>query len=282
METNDRFRAPTVAPFLLVVEPNPNDAELLVRSFRDLGYRTKWSADGFDAIRHFRISKPDMVIINSLLPDMYGSQVLEQIQAERRTLALMVVDTRECDPHTIMDSPGNDFLFKPLHFAEIAFRVSRVFQNAINANLSEPEPALPASHLCRLGPLRIDAIRQLVSHEKHKLELTQTQFRLLEHFARHPGTVFNREQLRSSAHITGTQVNIVDVHIHNLRHQLQAFNLGYLIETVRGLGYRGWQDPMFLEGSHTERGTHDAGQLVASSKRSDTRSGAGTSSELHT
>jgi two-component system, OmpR family, response regulator AdeR len=259
MET-DSFSAPTLAPFLLIVEPDVNDAELLIRSFRNLGYRTKWSPDGFDAMRQLRVTQPDMVIINSLLPDMYGMQVLEQIQAQRKTLALVMVDSQQCDLKTIMDASGNDFLFKPLNLTEVAFRVSRIFQGNLSQSASEPETQEPISNLCRFGPIRIDSIRQLARFEQHKIELTQTQFRLLEHLARNPGIIFDRDQLHGVARITSTQVNVVDVHIYNLRSQLQVFKLGYLIETVRGQGYRGWQDPNFLATDQVDRLT---GQMQA-------------------
>jgi DNA-binding response OmpR family regulator len=240
------FRAPTLAPCLLVVEPDVNDAESLTRCFRNLGYRTKWAPNGFDALGHFRVMQPDMVLINSLLPDMYGKQVLAQFQAQRKTLALLLVDSQTSDPKSITDAAWNDFLFKPLDFTEIAFRVSRLFQGALDHAGSEQELVAPISTLCRFGPLRIDSLRQLVTFDQHKIELTQTQFRMLEHLARNPGMTFDRDQLHEVARITSTQINVVDVHIYNLRSQLQVFKLGYLIETVRGQGYRSWQDPMFL------------------------------------
>jgi DNA-binding response OmpR family regulator len=218
------FRAPTLAPCLLVVEPDVNDAESLTRCFCNLGYRTKWAPNGFDALGHFRVMQPDMVLINSLLPDMYGKQVLEQFQAQRNTLALALVDSHSGDPKSITDASWNDFLFKPLDFTEIAFRVSRLFQGVVNQAAAEQELVAPVSTLCRLGPLRIDSLRQLVTFDQHKIELTQTQFRMLEHLARNPGMSFDRNQL----------------------HDVARIKLGYLIETVRGQGYRGWHDPMFL------------------------------------
>jgi two-component system, OmpR family, response regulator AdeR len=247
MDIIERFRASTNPPLLLVVEPDSNDAEFLTRSLRGLGYRTRWSSDGFDALRQFRVSKPDMIVVNALLPDMYGSQVLEQIQADGNTLSLVLVNPEQIDA-SITDCLSHDYVFKPLVFNEIAFRVSKIFKCAqtprteIEASVSEV-----ISSLCRLGPLRIDSIRQLVRTEKDRIDLTKTQFRLLEHLARHPGVIFDRDQLQQVARITSIQINVIDVHIYNLRSQLQVFGLGYLIETVRGQGYRGWHDPVFLE-----------------------------------
>jgi two-component system phosphate regulon response regulator PhoB len=226
---------PTTGAAILVVEDEPAIQELVAYACRTHGFAVS-RADTVRAAREAIAAQlPDLVLLDWMLPDRSGIELLRELRAAERTKALPVImltaKGAEADRVTGLDAGADDYVVKPFSPRELVARIRAVMRRRAPQLAGEP-----LAH----GPLRIDATRHEVLVDEQPVRMGLTEFRLLSYLLAHPDRVFTRAQLLDA--VWGDHVFIeertVDVHMLRLRKALAPAGAQHMIRTVRGLGYR--------------------------------------------
>lgn len=219
------------SPLVLVVEDEPNLSEVLEAYLRRDGFRTERAADGESALRLFRAAKPDLVLLDVTLPKLDGFEILRRVREAGDTPVIMVTArVEDIDRLVGLRMGADDYVVKPFNPPEVVERVKAVLRRARPADTDKP---------LEVAGLEIDPRGMEVTVTGRRLDLTLSEYRLLEHLARHPGRVFSRaELLEACLPDSGALERVVDAHLNNVRHKLGAAGLKGVFETVRGVGYR--------------------------------------------
>jgi two-component system, OmpR family, response regulator AdeR len=216
---------------VLIVEDEPQIAEILEGYLRSSGYRTERAGDGAAALTLFRAAHPDLILLDVLLPELGGLEVLKAVRAESTTPVIMLTArTEELDKLLALELGADDYVTKPFRPREVIARVKAVLRRS--------QPGTQALPL-RVGTLELDPLRASVQIGDQALRLTATEFRLLHHLALSPGRIFNRAELLGAALPESEALErVIDVHLRNLRKKLEAADASDMLQTVRGMGYR--------------------------------------------
>ncbi|MDX2005207.1 MAG: response regulator transcription factor [Meiothermus sp.] len=225
------------APAVLVVEDEPSLADTLELYLRHDGYRTERAKDGRRALELFRALKPDLVLLDIMLPEVDGLEILRRIRAEGNTPVILVTARAEdLDKLLGLELGADDYVTKPFSPREVVARVKAVLRRTSQAD------APPA--VLRVGPLEVDTEEVVARVGRDRLDLTLAEFKIIEALARAPRRAFSRDELLAAALPDSEALErVVDVHMKNLRKKLDAAGAGELLETVRGVGYRLWVEP---------------------------------------
>jgi two-component system phosphate regulon response regulator PhoB len=224
-----------MAATILVVEDEPAIQELVAYACQTSGFEVRRS-DSVRAAREAVSNElPDLVLLDWMLPDRPGIDLLRELRSEERTRALPVImltaKGSETDKVAGLDAGADDYVVKPFSPRELVSRIRAVFRRRA--------PQL-AGEVMEYGPLRLDAARRELLANGKPVRMGLTEFNLLSFFMAHPERVFSRSQLLDG--VWGDHVFIeertIDVHMLRLRRALAPFDLQYMIQTVRGLGYR--------------------------------------------
>lgn len=218
-------------PLVLVVEDEPQIAEILEGYLRSSGYRTERAGDGERALSLFRSAHPDLILLDVMLPRLDGLEVLKAVRAESTTPVIMLTArTEELDKLLSLELGADDYVTKPFRPREVMARVKAVLRRT-----QPPGQSVPL----RLGALELDPLQASVKVGDAALKLTATEFRLLHHLAESPGRIFNRAELLEAALPESEALErVIDVHLRNLRKKLEAAGAAEMLQTVRGMGYR--------------------------------------------
>jgi two-component system response regulator AdeR len=221
---------------ILIVEDEPEIAEILEAYFVREGYRTVRAADGETALQHHRMLKPDLVVLDVRLPKRDGVQVLADIRRSADTPVIMASALGDdLDKLTALRLGADDYVVKPFNPVEIVARARAVIRRASGRG---------AARLVRVGAVEIDpsahVARVLGVEETAPLDLTLTEFRLLAHMAPEPTRVFTRAELLDAClpNETDAMERTVDSHVSKLRKKLEAAGVAGWLDGVRGVGYR--------------------------------------------
>jgi two-component system phosphate regulon response regulator PhoB len=219
---------------ILIVEDEAPLVELLRYNLERAGYRVTAAGDGEAAMRAIDEDRPDLVLLDWMLPLMSGIEVCRQLRRAPGTanIPIIVLTARgeEHDRVRGLDAGADDYVSKPFSPAELIARIRAVLRRI--------RPAL-ADEVLSYADLTMDLVQHRVTRQGKPVHLGPTEFRLLRHFMEHPGRVFAREHLLDS--VWGRDVYIeartVDVHIRRLRVALNLEGQPDLIRTVRAAGY---------------------------------------------
>ncbi|MGH9276869.1 MAG: response regulator [Acidimicrobiales bacterium] len=212
---------------VLVVEDEPAIAEAVVTRLRSEGFEAQSVGDGAEAVELCRRLKPDLVVLDLMLPGLDGLEVCRRIQAERRVPVVMLTARDEETDLVIGLSVGaDDYVTKPFSPRELVARIRAVLRRVGDAQ---------DGVVLRHGGLELDASTRRVRRAGAEVHLTPTEFDLLAHLLARPGVVFGREQLLLDVwgYKDGTGPRTVDSHIRSLRRKLGDG----AIRTVHGVGY---------------------------------------------
>jgi len=220
---------------ILVVEDEPAIQELVAFSCASSGYKVRRADSVRAAQESIRHELPDLVILDWMLPDRPGIDLLRDLRGEERTrglpIILLTAKGSESDKVAGLDAGADDYLVKPFSPRELVSRVRAVFRRRA--------PQL-SGELLSYGPLTIDPSRHEVLVEGRPVKMGLAEFKLLRFLVGHPERVYSRGQLLDN--VWGDHVFIeertVDVHVLRLRKALSAASAQNLVQTVRGLGYR--------------------------------------------
>jgi two-component system, OmpR family, response regulator AdeR len=223
-----------LAPLVLVVEDERQIAEVLEGYLRREGFRTESANDGPTAVKMHRLARPDLVLLDVQLPGMDGLEVLRKIREEAQTPVIMVTAMAEdLDKLLGLRLGADDYVVKPFSPLEVVARVKAVLRRVSQTQA----PKGPV----RISNLEIDSTAMTVRVGINRLDLTLTEYRLLEHLARHPNRTFSRNELLEACLPESEALErVVDAHLGNVRKKLEVAGAPKLLETVRGVGYRVW------------------------------------------
>ena len=220
---------------ILVVEDEEDIRELLKYNLEKEGYQVFGAATGEEGLRAVRDRRPDLILLDLMLPGVDGLEVCRRIRGEARTqhlpIIMLTAKGEEADIVTGLELGADDYIVKPFS--------PRVLLARLRAALRRrSEPLLPASEPLKTDELVIHPGRHEVLLKGQAIPLTVTEFRLLHLLARKPGWVFTRSHIVNEIHGEDYPVSdrSIDVQIVSLRKKLGAF--GSRIETIRGIGYR--------------------------------------------
>jgi two-component system alkaline phosphatase synthesis response regulator PhoP len=220
---------------ILVVEDEDDIRELLRYNLAKEGYRISLAASGEEALKAIKASPPDLVLLDLMLPGVDGLEVCRILKRDPQTeplpIVMLTAKGEEADIVTGLELGADDYLTKPFSPRVLLARIRAVLRR----RRTEPPPdtAPLVIHELVIHPGRHEVLVQ-----GRPLDLTVTEFRLLQLLARRPGWVFTRTQIVNGVHGPDYPVSdrAVDVQVVNLRKKLGPW--GKYLETVRGIGYR--------------------------------------------
>jgi two-component system, OmpR family, response regulator AdeR len=219
------------SPLVLIVEDEPDIADVLEVYLRREQFRTERASDGSSAVKLHRAARPDLVLLDVNLPGFDGFEVLRTIRETAQTPVIMVTALNEdLDKLLGLKLGADDYVVKPFSPLEVVARVKAVLRRVGLQNAAQP---------LRLSNLELDPVAVRVSVAGTRLEVTMTEYRILEHFMRHPNRAFTRAELLEVALPDSDALErVIDTHLGNLRKKLEQAGMPDIIQTVRGLGFR--------------------------------------------
>ena len=220
---------------ILVVDDDPKTVRLVRLYLERDGYLVDTANNGRDAVRLTRELKPDLVVLDLMIPEIDGIEVCRRLRCESDVLVVMLTArTTEQDRLAGLDGGADDYVVKPFSPRELAARVRAVLRR-----LPE-EMAIRGPAVLSHGPLRLDLERHEAFLDEGELRLTPIEFRLLALLMKEPGRVLTRSQLveRAFGHDYEGLERTMDVHILKLRRKIEADpTRPQYIKTVYGIGY---------------------------------------------
>lgn len=227
-------------PLILAVDDEPNIMELLKFNLSKEGYRFIGVTNGLDAIKTVNEEKPDLIILDVMLPEMDGYDVLRAIKENKETAHIPVImlsaKDEIIDKVLGLELGADDYVTKPFSPREILARVKAHLRRK-----SQPPPSEEVKNEIRIKDLLIRPDRYTANLDGKKLDLTPKEFELLYLLAANPGRVFTRDILleRIWGYDRIRETRTVDVHIRYLRQKIEKDpSTPEYIETVRSVGYR--------------------------------------------
>ena len=225
-------------PRILLIEDEKGLVQSLTWYFNREGYETTAVADGAEGLRKAQALLPDLILLDLMLPGLGGLEVCRELRAGEKTknIPIIIITARseETDEVIGLSMGADDYVTKPFS--------NKVLLQRIKAILRRSETARENTDVTEHLGVKVDRMRHAVAVDERRLDLTPTEFRLLEALIRQPGRAFTRHQLMDAAIGEGSIVleRTIDVHVKTLRKKLGEVRAGAdeLIETVRGVGYR--------------------------------------------
>jgi len=231
---------------LLVVDDEPNIIELIRMNLGKSGFEILPAYAGEEAVTLARRELPDLILLDIMLPDIDGLEVLRQLRTDVTTenipIIMLTARSEETDKVIGLGMGADDYVTKPFGMRELEARV----RNALRRSQNSWPPLTAQSRQLKMDSLMIDVDRHQVTHHQEVVELTPSEFAILLTLAEKPGQVHTRQDLMNAlpGDPRSQDIRIVDVHIRNLRKKLGETNENSrYIETIRGLGYRIGQVP---------------------------------------
>lgn len=229
-----------MAQLILVVDDEPKITRLARDFLEKHGFRVMTAGDGQSALTIARREKPDLIVLDLMLPNIDGREVCRILRRESEVPIIMLTAlSEEIDQVTGLEIGADDYVIKPFSPRALVARV--------RALLRRTRGEIKVSGKIRVGGLEIDSEKYTASFNEAPLKLTPNEFKLLHLFASRPGQTFTREQLLDDLHgIASSTDRSVDSHVKNLRKKLETISGESMIETVYGIGYR------FVEGKSNQ------------------------------
>src|SRR3954454_2351405 len=221
---------------VLIVEDEPTIADIVCRYLSRAGYSARTAADGLEAVAAVAARRPDLIVLDIMLPGIDGLEVMRRVRAgEGRAIGVILLTAKgdEHDRIAGLRLGADDYVAKPFSPAELVARVDAVLRRSRPSD--DGEPPLVS------GELTIDPGARRVQLRGREVQLTQREFDLLLYLARHPGRVFTREQLMDAVWQFGfySDTATVTVHVRRLRAKLEDDpGAPRWLQTVWGVGYR--------------------------------------------
>jgi two-component system phosphate regulon response regulator PhoB len=227
-------------PTVLVVEDEAPLLTLLRYNLEKQGFRVDEAADGQEALLRVAEARPDVMLLDWMLPSLSGIEVCRQLRrrTETRDLPIIMVTARTEDQDAVraLDIGADDYIAKPFAMEHVIARIRALLRRS---------GRVASKGMLNYADLAMDQDAHRVTRDGRPLHLGPTEYRLLEFFLQHPGRVFAREQLLDA--VWGRDIHVeprtVDVHIRRLRKAINQDNEVDLIRTVRSAGYALDSDP---------------------------------------
>ena len=230
--------APMSGETILIVDDEPTIVEVVELYLRREGFRVLTAGDGAAALSAVQQERPDLIVLDLMLPGMSGLDVTRQLRAGG-ALPIIMLTARgeETDRVVGLELGADDYVTKPFSPRELVARVKAVLRRA--QPTPAPEPSV--SNVIAIGGLRLDAAARTVTLDGQSIGLTAREFDLLLFLMQHPDQVFTREQLLDNVwgYTFATDMSTVTVHIRRLREKIERDPTNpTFLQTVWGVGYK--------------------------------------------
>ena len=216
---------------VLVVDDEPTISDLLAMALRYEGCVVRTAADGTQALREAADFDPDAVVLDIMLPDLHGLEILRRLRSEKPSVPVLFLTARDSVEDRVagLTAGGDDYVTKPFSLEEVIARVRALVRRAV---------PVERDAVLRVGDLTLDEDSHEVYREGQSIQLTATEFELLRYLMRHPRRVLSKAQIldRVWRYDFGGQANVVELYISYLRKKIDAGRTP-MIHTVRGAGY---------------------------------------------
>ncbi|SFY36533.1 response regulator transcription factor [Streptomyces atratus] len=224
---------------ILIVDDEPAVREALQRSLAFEGYDTEVAVDGLDALARAESYAPDLIVLDIQMPRMDGLTAARRLRSTGTTTPILMLTARDTvgDRVTGLDAGADDYLVKPFELDELFARIRALLRRSSYA--AAAGGGVPDDNVLAFADLRMDLATREVTRGTRRVELTRTEFTLLEMFLAHPRQVLTREQILKA--VWGFDFepssNSLDVYVMYLRRKTEAGGEPRLVHTVRGVGY---------------------------------------------
>lgn len=220
---------------ILLVDDEASIVQLAQMYLEREGYQVQSVADGLQALQTIRARRPDLLVLDVMLPGLDGFEVCRRVRAQDPSIFILMLTARDEDIDKILglELGADDYMTKPFNPRELVARVK-----ALLRRVDRPEAHPPAAEVIQLADLTIDLGQRAVFCRQQRIEMRTQEFEVLVVLARHRNLVLTREQLLNLAwgfDFYG-QTRTVDMHIAQLRRKLATSAVK--IETVTGIGYK--------------------------------------------
>jgi two-component system KDP operon response regulator KdpE len=239
----------TVEPLVLAVDDEAGILRLIRLELSEQGFRVVVAADGEEAVRTFEQQRPDVVVLDIMLPDMSGLEVMRRLR-ERTNTPIILLTARDHDEDKVrgLELGADDYIVKPFNPQELTARVRAVLRRAVRESNGES--------IVTAGDVEIDLDKRLVTKAGEAVSLTRTEWMLLQHLASNAGRVMLNTELLSK--VWGPEyiddLQYLRVWISRLRSKLETDHTQpSVIKTLQGIGYL-----LDVEGRLTEEATAEA------------------------
>ncbi len=222
---------------LLVVDDEPNIRELLAASLRFAGFDVRAAADGEEALEQVRRHRPDLVLLDVMMPGMDGFEVVRRLRADSVAVPVLFLTARDAveDRVSGLTLGADDYVTKPFSLEEVLARVRAVLRRT-GETVAAAAPA--AGSRLRYADIVLDDETHEVTKAGKLVQLSPTEFKLLRYFLRNPGRVLSKSQILD--HVWqfdfGGDANVVESYVSYLRRKVDTTE-PRLLQTVRGVGY---------------------------------------------
>ncbi len=218
---------------ILLVEDEPNVVSLIKRGLAESGYDISVAMDGVSGLQMSTDHDFDLVILDIMLPGMNGVEICRNIRKQNKEIPIMMLTALGTTENIVtgLDSGADDYLVKPFKLAELSARVRTLTRRIKSAQ--------PDDRLLRIGNLELDTASKTARRDNRQLNLTATEYRLLEFLMKHQRRVLSRIEILE--HVWDIDfnlgTNVVDVYVNYLRKKIDKQFSTKLIHTVVGMGY---------------------------------------------
>jgi two-component system, OmpR family, response regulator MprA len=221
----------TVPERVLVVDDDPKIVSMMRRGLIFAGYEVATADSGEAALEQTLGELPDVVILDVMLPGLDGLEVCRRMRAAEPRLPILLLTARDRVPDRVagLDAGADDYLVKPFAFDELLARIRALLRRSGGEQVET----------LSFSDLTLDPDTHEVRRGERAIDLTLTEYQLLELFLRHPRQVLARDRIHDAVwgHDFYLESNVIDVHIKRLREKLEAGDEPRLIQTIRGVGY---------------------------------------------
>lgn len=217
---------------ILLIEDEEGIGRFIAQGLHEANHTVDWVRTGQDGLRCAQNNVYDVCILDLMLPDMDGFELLEQLRQRQIRIPVLCLTARDSVEDRVrgLNIGADDYLIKPFDFSELLARVHALLRR----------PPLQMSNVMRVGDLEMNTVQRVVRRGGKELELSQREFMLLEYLMRNAEQVLTRTQI--GERVWGfdfyNESNVVDVYIGYLRRKIDGGTGVPLIRTVRGVGYR--------------------------------------------
>ena len=219
---------------VLVVDDENTLSELLSMTLRYEGWEVQTAANGLDAVRAARTFKPDAIILDIMLPDIDGLEVLRRLRADATDVPVLYLTAKDAVEDRVagLTAGGDDYVTKPFSLEEVVARLRGLIRRSTLVVSDSVDPVI------RVGDLTLDEDSHEVARAGDPIELTATEFELLRYLMRNPRRVLSKLQIldRVWSYDFGGKSSVVEIYISYLRRKIDA-GRNPMIHTVRGSGY---------------------------------------------
>ena len=219
-------------PTVLVVDDDQKLLKMLQRTLTYEGLQVVTASNGDEALSQVVACKPDVIVLDWMMPKVDGLTVVQQLRAEKNQVLILMLTARDALENRIegLENGADDYLVKPFAPVELVARVHALLRRIDSKSSKEP---------LEFSGIRLDPVTREVFVGEKSLDLTKTEFELLEFFLRHPHQVLERMQILNNVwgYDFGGEDNVLEVYVGYLRKKLEASGQARLIQTVRGIGY---------------------------------------------